>query len=254
MLQLDPTDFRSISYVRMYMTGFDDPVVLRFATLDLVRGDWRNYTNSLQTGDDPPEDDATIIDVNTVNIEENSQRTPIPYVLPPGVQREQLNNNNTIIRQNEQSLSFRIENLEPEDSRGVFKNVNVDMRQYQRLKMFMHAEKLFDSDYLDDDVPFVGFLRMGTDFTDNFYQVEVPLEFTPFGSTNPEVIWPAINELDIALQDLRTVKSQSSCASSMTCRANPTASSPMSRPGCCSNTIGPAISGSSGTRWNGCRS
>ena len=202
------TDFRSISYMRMYMTGFDDPVVLRFATLDLVRGDWRNYTNSLQTDEDPPEDDATIIDVNTVNIEENSQRTPIPYVLPPGVQREQLNNNNTIIRQNEQSLSFRIENLEAEDSRGVFKNVNVDMRQYKRLKMFMHAEKLFDSDYLDDDVPFVGFLRMGTDFTDNFYQIEVPLEFTPFGSTNPDIIWPAINELDVALQDLRTVKSQ----------------------------------------------
>ncbi|MGB5691922.1 MAG: cell surface protein SprA [Flavobacteriaceae bacterium] len=202
------TDFRSISFMRMYITGFSDPVVLRFATLDLVRGDWRTFTKSLQTDGDPPEDDATVVDQNTVNIEENSQRTPIPYVLPPGVLREQLNNNNTIIRQNEQSLSFLIDGLEAEDSRGVFKNVSIDMRQYKKIKMFMHAEKIADSDYLDDDLPLVGFLRMGTDFTDNFYQVEVPLEFTPFGSTSPEVIWPSVNELDVALADLRKIKSQ----------------------------------------------
>ena len=194
--------------MRMYLTGFQDPVVLRFATLDLVRGDWRNYTNSLQTDGDLPEDDITTSDVNTVNIEENSQRTPIPYVLPPGVQREQLNNNNTIIRQNEQSLSFIVDNLEPEDSRGVFKNVDANLLQYERIKMFLHAEEIVDSDYLDDDVPLVGFLRMGTDFSENFYQIEVPLEFTPFGSTDPEVIWPSINEMDVALADLRKVKSQ----------------------------------------------
>ncbi|NNC62634.1 MAG: cell surface protein SprA, partial [Eudoraea sp.] len=155
------SDFRSISFMRMYLTGFTDDVVLRFATLDLVRGDWRNYTKSLEADNDDPSDDGTIVDVNTVNIEENNSRIPIPYVLPPGVIREQLNNNNTIIRQNEQSLSFLLENLQPEDSRGVFKNVNIDVRQYERLKMFMHAEKLLNSDYLDDDVPLVGFLRIG---------------------------------------------------------------------------------------------
>ncbi len=91
-------DFRSISFMRMYLTGFSDDVVLRFATLDLVRGDWRTYTNSLQPDvDNDPTDDATVTDVNTVNIEENYGRQPIPYVLPPGVIREQLNNNNTII-------------------------------------------------------------------------------------------------------------------------------------------------------------
>ncbi|WP_373017167.1 cell surface protein SprA [Muriicola sp.] len=202
------SDFRSISFMRMYLTGFTDNVVLRFATLDLVRGDWRNYLKSLQTNGDDPSDDGTFVDVNTVNIEENNSRIPIPYVLPPGVFREQLNNNNTIIRQNEQSLSFLLENLEPEDSRGVFKNVNMDLRQYERLKMFMHAEKILDSDYLDDDVPLVGFLRIGTDFSENFYQIEVPLQFTPFGASQAEDIWPAINELDIALDDLKKVKSQ----------------------------------------------
>ncbi len=202
------SDFRSISFMRMYLTGFTDNVVLRFATLDLVRGDWRNYTKTLQENNDDPADDNTIVDVNTVNIEENNSRIPIPYVLPPGVFREQLNNNNTIIRQNEQSLSFVVENLEVEDSRGVFKNVNIDVRQYERLKMFMHAEKILDSDYLDDDIPLVGFLRIGTDFSENYYQIEVPLQFTPFGASTPEDIWPAINELDIAMDDLKKVKSQ----------------------------------------------
>ncbi len=202
------SDFRSISFMRMYLTGFTDNVVLRFATLDLVRGDWRNYTKTLQENNDDPSDDNTIVDVNTVNIEENNSRIPIPYVLPPGVLREQLNNNNTIIRQNEQSLSFVVENLEAQDSRGVFKNVNIDVRQYERLKMFMHAEEILDSDYLDGDIPLVGFLRIGTDFSENFYQIEVPLEFTSFGATSPEDIWPAVNELEIALDDLKKVKSQ----------------------------------------------
>ncbi len=202
------SDFRSISFMRMYLTGFQDDVVLRFATLDLVRGDWRTFTNSLQSDGDLPEDDNTILDVNTVNIEENSSRVPIPYVLPPGVIREQLNNNNTIIRQNEQSLSIVVDGLEVADSRGVFKNVNVDMRQYERIKMFLHAEKIADTDYLDDETPLAGFLRLGTDFTENFYQIEIPLQFTPFGSNTPEEIWPAVNELDIALSDLNKVKSQ----------------------------------------------
>jgi cell surface protein SprA len=204
------TDFRSISFMRMYMTGFTSPTVLRFATLDLVRGDWRTYTKTLQDSDidNDPSDDGTTLDVNTVNIEENSNRTPIPYVLPPGVIREQLNNNNTIIRQNEQSLSLLVEGLESQDSRGVFKNLNVDIRQYENLKMFIHAEKIVDSDYADTSTPLVGFLRLGTDFTENFYQIELPLEFTPFTAVSDSEVWPEVNELNVALSDLTKVKSQ----------------------------------------------
>ena len=201
-------DFRSISFMRMYLTGFSDDVVLRFATLDLVRGDWRTYTKSLQPDvDNIPEDDGTVVDVNTVNIEENNTRTPIPYDLPPGLRREQLNNNNTIVQQNEQSLSFRFEGLESEDSRGVFKNINFDIRQYERLKMFIHAEEFFMDDYLDDEVPLVGFLRIGTDFSENFYQIEIPLEFTDHGDGSREGIWPETNQLEISLSDLNKIKS-----------------------------------------------
>ncbi|PIF00849.1 MAG: cell surface protein SprA [Maribacter sp.] len=203
------TDFRSISFMRMYMTGFTSDVVLRFATLDLVRGDWRTYTKTLQDKliDNDPSDDGTIMDVNTVNVEENSKRSPIPYVMPPGVIRERLNNNNTIIRQNEQSLSFKVDNLEPEDSRGVFKSLNIDIRQYKKLRMFMHAEKINDGDYSDDDTPLVGFLRLGTDLSQNFYQIELPLQFTQHGVVSESGIWPDVNEMEILLGDLNKVKS-----------------------------------------------
>ncbi|MEG3657429.1 cell surface protein SprA [Arenibacter palladensis] len=202
------SDFRSISFMRMYLTGFSSNVVLRFATLDLVRGDWRTYAKSLQPDvDGDPTDDGTLVDVNAVNIEENAARTPIPYVLPPGVERERLNNNNTIIRQNEQSLSFVVENLEPQDSRGVFKNLDIDVRQYKSLKMFMHAEEIVDSDYANDETPLVGFIRIGSDFTQNYYQIELPLQLTPHGASSESEIWPDVNELDLSLDDLSKVKS-----------------------------------------------
>ncbi len=201
-------DFRSISFMRMYLTGFNSDVVLRFATLDLVRGDWRTYLSTLQTNEDDPADDLTTVDVNTVNIEENSGRIPIPYVLPPGVVREQLNNNNTIIRQNEQSLSFLLEDLEPQDSRGVFKNINIDVRQYERIRMFMHAEEVLESDYGGGETPLVGFLRIGTDFSENFYQIELPLEFTPFTARSPREIWPEVNEINLDLDQLNLIKSR----------------------------------------------
>jgi len=200
------TDFRSISTMRMYMTGFNSDVLLRFATLDLVRGDWRTYVKSLDEDDPNPGDDGTTLDVNAVNIQENENRNPIPYVLPPGVRREQLNNNNTIIQQNEQSLSLVVENLEPQDSRGVFKNLDIDLRQYEKLKMFIHAEKTLESDSYNIENPIVGFLRIGTDFTQNFYQMELPLEFTAFNARSSEAIWPENNQMEIILADLNKIK------------------------------------------------
>ena len=98
------SDFRSIRFMRMYMAGFKEEVTLRFGALDLVRGEWRRYTSSLDVNDIDVDDDNTGFDVVALNIQENGNRTPINYVTPPGVVREQLYNNNTVINQNEQSL------------------------------------------------------------------------------------------------------------------------------------------------------
>ncbi|WP_461534265.1 T9SS outer membrane translocon Sov/SprA [Sinomicrobium sp.] len=200
------SDFRSMSFMRMYLTGFNDDIVLRFGTLDLVRGDWRAYTRSLQPETDTnPDDDGTTVEVSTVNIEENEQRSPIPYRLPPGVEREELTNNNMVVRQNEQSLSFAVCGLEEQDSRGVYKNVEMDMRQYKRLKMFLHAEAYKNNPIRDGEL--VAFIRIGTDFSENFYQAEIPLSITRAGASTPEEIWPDINNLDVPFSLFSKIKS-----------------------------------------------
>ena len=99
-------DLRSVRFMRMVLSGFDQPVVMRFGTLDLVRGDSRRYNRSLN--EDVVVNRNTTVDISTVNILENENRIPVNYVLPPEIQREQINNNNTIVRQNEQSLISRL--------------------------------------------------------------------------------------------------------------------------------------------------
>lgn len=203
------TDFRSIRFMRMFMTGFDQPITLRFGTLDLVRGEWRRYISSLEFPADNPEDDGTLFDVTTVNLQDNSSRSPIPYVSPPGVDREVFYQQNTAINQNEQSLSLRVSGdngLRPGDSRAVFKNVSIDMRQFKKLKMFLHAEALVgnEGDLADDEM--VAFIRFGNDLTDNYYQVELPLKLSSLTARTAEEIWPEINEMDLSIDLLTQLK------------------------------------------------
>lgn len=200
------TDFRSIRFMRMFMSQFAENTVLRFGTLELVRGDYKRFDKTLDdvTMEDPILDN-TLFEVTTVSIEENENREPIPYRLPPGLEREQLNNNNDIIRQNEQSLSLRVSGLEPNDGRAVYKNFDVDMRQYKNLEMFIHAESLQNETELTNG-DLLAFIRLGNDLTDNYYEVQIPLNPTSFGARNPEDIWPLANRLNLPLELLQQVK------------------------------------------------
>ncbi len=204
------TDFRSIRFMRMFMTGFNDQMTVRFGALDLVRGEWRRYTGTLDANDQNPDDDGVEFDVAAVNIQENGTKCPVNYVMPPGVRREQLYNNNTVINQNEQALAVRVggAGLQYQDSRAVFKNVSVDMRQYKKLKMFLHAESLPNEIALEDD-EMIGFIRFGNDFTQNFYQVEIPLKVTKTGGSctiSPDLVWMDANSIDLALDLLTRMK------------------------------------------------
>ncbi|MBT8257419.1 MAG: cell surface protein SprA [Bacteroidia bacterium] len=202
------TDFRSIRFARMFVRDFNQKTVLRFATLDLVRSDWRRYQLSL---DDEPNNDNDLTDfsVGIIGIQENDGS----YVSPPGIIREQLNNNNTIVRQNEQSLVLNACQLEPRDSRAVFKNINVDMRQFKKLRMFMHVEEGDDPGLGDGEM--VGFIRMGNDFTQNFYQIEIPLQVSVGNSLDPEAVWPEINEINLPIEALEKIKSLGISAGSL---------------------------------------
>ncbi len=198
------SDIRSVRFIRMFLTEFTENTVLRFATLDLVRSDWRRYTLDLDNDNTNNSANAEF-SVGIIGIQENDG----DYVIPPGVQREQLNNNNNIIRQNEQSLVLKACELEPTDSRGVFKNINVDMRQYKNLRMFLHAEAQENETLQEGEL--VAFIRMGNDFTQNFYQIEIPLLPTELVDPNlpPERrIWPSENEINLPLEVLQQIKSK----------------------------------------------
>lgn len=197
-------DIRSVRFARLYLTEFTQNTVLRFGTLDLVRSDWRRFTQDLDTN---PNNNSTNAEFNVaiIGIQENDGN----YVIPPGVRREELNNNNNIIRQNEQSLVLEACDLELNDSRGVFKNITLDMRQYKRMRMFLHAQSQENQPLEDDEL--VAFIRMGNDFTDNFYQVEIPLKNSDLVTDATSLerrIWPEANEIDIPLEFLQEIKSR----------------------------------------------
>ena len=196
------SDFRSIRFMRMYLTEFSENTIFRFGTLELVRSDWRKYQLPLDYEIDN-NSDTTDFSVGIIGIQENEGS----YVSPPGVEREQYNNNNTLVRQNEQSLVLNVCELEPEDSRGVFKNISVDMRQFKRLRMFLHAEDGLSPGFTDGDI--IAFLRLGNDLSENYYQIEIPLQESASGSLDPESVWPIINEINLPISALETIKSMS---------------------------------------------
>ena len=203
------SDFNSIRFMRMFLTKFKVPVVLRFGELELVRGDWRRYTKTLDETIDPPQDltseENRSFEVGVVNIQENENKQPIPYVLPPGVVRERLQGTTTIQEQNEQSLLVRVNDLQAGQTRAVYKNTSFDMRMFNNLKMFIHAESIVGKgDVSDDELSAI--IRLGSDTDDNFYQLEVPLKITPAGSSTAEVIWPSENDLAANLKEFGKLK------------------------------------------------
>ncbi len=195
-------DFRSIRFLRMYMRGFEDPVILRFATLDLVRADWRRYTRNIGEPDAVSPDAS--FDVSAVNIEENGSREPVNYILPPGISRV-IDPQNPQMRQlNEQSMVLRVSELEQGDARAAYKPLYMDFRRYKRLKLEIHAEQIPEYPLNDDELHF--FIRLGSDYNFNYYEYEIPLKLTPWGRYNGEIesdrymVWPDENRLDIPLE------------------------------------------------------
>ena len=204
-------NWKSIRFMRMYLTGCEHETHLRFATLDLVRGDWRQYTRDLAPVGTPVNASASI-DVQTVNIEENSTRTPVNYVLPPGVSRQTDPGQAQLIAQNEQAMVIRVMNLSPHDARAMYKNTGYDMRQYKNLQMFVHAEQLSAVDPNLRDGDLTCFIRLGTDLRNNYYEYEIPLHLTEPGVYNNnsvadrEAVWPTENMFDFPLKALTDAK------------------------------------------------
>jgi cell surface protein SprA len=204
--------FNSIRFMRVYMKGFERPVLVRLARFELVRADWRRYAYDLkQTGEYIANDDnSTTFDVSAVSLQENGTKTPVNYVLPPDISQQQNVQTTNLVLQNEQALQMRVCNLKDGDSRAVFKNVDLDTRMFNNIKMNVHAEKLNDIPLNDGDLTL--FFRVGSDYNNNFYEYEVPLKLTKKGVYDPNsvddryAVWPLDNEVNFKFSDITVVK------------------------------------------------
>lgn len=206
------SDFSSVRFARMFLTGFQSAVHLRFATLELIRGEWRDYAFNLNNRNDAPAEGE--LDVSVVNIEENSARTPVNYVLPPGVSRVLDPSQSQATQLNEQSLAMKLTGLHAGDARGIYRNTQLDLRLYRRLQMWIHAEApaVNSTDLRNGDLSL--FVRVGSDVKQNYYEYEIPLTLTPPGrynnlsSTDREKVWPAANYLDLPLDEWTALKTE----------------------------------------------
>lgn len=202
--------FNNIRFMRLFLTGFEEPVFLRFATLELVRSEWRSYQRDLLSSGELSGTGS--IDVSVVNVEENGSRTPINYVLPPGVSRVIDPGQPQLRKENEQSLSLRVTDLESGDARAVYKNSAYDLRRYKQLQMFVHAELLNEDLSLAENGDLTIFMRLGTDYRNNYYEYEIPLRFTPEGSYSAhnnddrEAVWPMENMFNFPLDLFTSLK------------------------------------------------
>lgn len=202
------SDFSSIRFMRMFLTGFEKPVVLRFATLNLVHGEWRSYEQALYQGK-APEASGTL-EVSAVNFEENNAKEPVNYIMPPGISRVVDPGQTQILQNNEQALSLTVKQLGSGDARAVYKNTNLDLRRYKHLQMFTHANALIGENTVEDGQTSI-FIRLGSDYKSNFYEYEIPLKITPArryadNTSEARLVWPDDNMLDIDLTSLTDVK------------------------------------------------
>ena len=206
------TDFSTIRFARLFLTGFKHTTHLRFGSLELVRGEWRTYDFNLNNRGDAPAQGQ--LDVSVVNIEENAERTPVNYVLPPGVTRITDPGQSQITQLNEQSMSMKLTGLTAGDARGVYRNTQLDLRNYKRMQMWVHAEALIDNATNLQSGQMSVFVRLGSDVKNNFYEYEVPLALTPPGTYNrylasdQYIVWPQSNYLDFNLQNLVELKKE----------------------------------------------
>ena len=205
-------DFTSLRFMRIYMTGFSEPVIVRLATMELIRGTWRSYDQPIFSAvNKAPKVSGSMV-VASVNIEENGDRKPVNYTMPPGISRVLDPSQPQLRQDNEQAMSLQITGLEPNEARAVYNKTNLDLRRYEHVQMYIHAENLVDAMNEVKDGEMSVFVRLGSDYKSNYYEYEIPLTITPEGyydgnTTNGcKAVWPEDNMLDIDFNKLTELK------------------------------------------------
>jgi cell surface protein SprA len=210
------SDFRSIRFMRMFLSDFQDSVTLRFAQLQFDRSQWRTYLYSLdKPGEQIPINDTlnTSFAVTTVSVEQNSSKQPVGYKVPPGVVRQRYNAGATgvALQDDERSMAYQICDLKDGDARAAFKELSMDLRQFDYLRLFVHGESVPGQPSVSDNELEV-FVRFGSDFVSNYYEYRIPLKITAPGEQNADYIWPEENRINLDLSKVVDMKNSRNAA------------------------------------------
>lgn len=154
--------FDNVEFFRVFFTGFENNIHIRFAEFSFTGNQW----------EEEKRDDETMV-VSVLNKQENPE-----YYSPPGVRppRERLPDGD-VIEGNEQSLVLTINNMNPDDSRQIFRYFAaraLDVFHYRSLRMFVHGDLSWfvSEDASQRDAEF--FIRLGAD-TSNYYEYRQPI-------------------------------------------------------------------------------
>jgi len=200
--------YKNIRFLRMYMTGWQQPVILRMVQPQFVANQWRTYLSRIvdprNTGGNVGiNTDADNFAISTVSVEENGPAAAagtgaIPYVIPPNIQRDIEYGSTAVARQqNEQSLRLVVTNLRAGYGKAAYKNLSTNLLRYKRLRMYLHGEA---GNTTTKDKQIRAFIRIGTDYSQNYYEYSQPLYLTPQGATSVTEIWPDSNNVDVPFQ------------------------------------------------------
>ena len=200
-------DFGRIETMRLWTTGHTSPTTLRFAKMELVGSQWRDSEEvALEENNVTPVDlEESRVFVESINTEENAAiyRRPIGSLVtqvrdPSGGQ----------VDGREQAMVLRMENLDADRQRGVFRTYGqpFDLLKYSNLRMFTHfhgrlasGESLADLAERDLDEARKKarlFVRLGSNETDDFYEYEQPLTPSRPTSGNADELWQTFVSFD----------------------------------------------------------
>ncbi|GAB5518300.1 MAG: hypothetical protein RhofKO_05510 [Rhodothermales bacterium] len=207
-------DFSVVENLRLWMTGIDAPITVRFASLELVGSQWRQSDKLIAERERPGDLSTadTRVSISSINNEENSDI----YETPTGAV---ISLNRTVtgqqLRAREQAMVMRVENLPPNRQRAIFKTYNqgLDLLRYGNLRMFVHmngqlADGRMLSELPDDEArsKVKLFVRLGANETNDYYEYEQPLSpSNPTQIANNDDLWQTNQPVGDGFEDLNSV-------------------------------------------------
>jgi cell surface protein SprA len=194
--------FRSIQFMRMYVTNFSTPKTFRLLDFQMQRSQWRRLPSTCRASD-AGKVEFTIDDVG---IEENSDKLPFNYI--PPVNRTSITSSFGQFFQDEKSLVLKYNDLQGGCEIKVNKLIRNNLSLYKRLQLYVHAESLPKVKIPDGDLSF--FIRIGKDHELNYYEYELPLKMSDqnIGAAVDSNVWPLHNYINILLDSFLILKKE----------------------------------------------